>query len=390
MSFYLSFEMNILLFTAKYIPNVGGLETCVNNLAKQYRKDQTCVLTNRYPKELKGFEVIDGIETYRYFFLPLIPPTANLFVFIKYFLGIFFIPLSCVKLFLLIKKKHIQLVHVHFVYWTVFYLLVVRLFVRIKIVVSLHGDDVHVFPSESILSSFLFSSILHKADFVTACSNSLLEDAIKIVPSIQYKSKAVPNGLNVEEFKNKKSYEYKRPYIFSMGRFIEKKGFDILIEAMKIARDKGHDLCLILAGDGPLWNDYETLINKYHLENHVHLYGPANNAEKASLLKGCELFVLPSRREPFGIVILEAFASKKPVIAARVNGTPEIIQDGSNGVLVGPGNPELLSEGIINLLANEDLSNKIAVEGFETVQNKYKWNKISGQYLSLYDRIIHK
>src|SRR4029079_19216509 len=123
--------------------------------------------------------------------------------------------------------------------------------------------------------------------------------------------------------------------------------------------------------DGPLRGELEALTRSLGIWERVRFLGRKGRPQVADLMQRCEMFVLPSRAEPFGIVLIEAMACRKPVIATRVGGIPEIIEDGQNGILVEPDNPEKLAEAIIRVLKNRDLQTSLANCGYAVVHERF-------------------
>src|SRR5262249_6196832 len=99
--------------------------------------------------------------------------------------------------------------------------------------------------------------------------------------------------------------------------------------------------------------------------------GTQGAPEIARLLQGCEVFVLPSRMEPFGIAVIEAMACKAPVVASRVGGIPEIIEHEKSGILVEPEKPEALTVGLGRVLNDDDLRRKIVDNGYLRVMERF-------------------
>jgi starch synthase len=96
------------------------------------------------------------------------------------------------------------------------------------------------------------------------------------------------------------------------------------------------------------------------------------------------LFVLPSRAEPFGIVILEALASRKAVVATKAGGIPEIIQDGVTGVLVAPDDPTLLCDAMRDLLRDQAFRERLADQGYRLVAQQFHWPAAGERYESMF------
>jgi glycosyltransferase involved in cell wall biosynthesis len=141
----------------------------------------------------------------------------------------------------------------------------------------------------------------------------------------------VPNMIRVKH-QYKENTPYKSPIIIgSFGRFVAKKGFIYLIEAIKLLRQNNQDVRLLLGGDGP---DKELLLQKtreLQIESYVTFHGWVKN--KDAFFKEIDLFCLPSTIEPFGIILLEAMEHSKPIISTKSGGPEEIIRDNIDGLL---------------------------------------------------------
>lgn len=143
-----------------------------------------------------------------------------------------------------------------------------------------------------------------------------------------------------------------RNVVFGIGRLDTYKGFDLLIEAFKSARERNRDWTLEIWGDGPAKPGLEELIKRLGLAQAVFLRGLTT--EPADQLRSAGIFVLPSRYEGFSLVIAEALACGLPVISFDCQSGPrEILSDGRYGALVPPGNVEALSEAMSRLMADE-------------------------------------
>jgi glycosyltransferase involved in cell wall biosynthesis len=136
--------------------------------------------------------------------------------------------------------------------------------------------------------------------------------------------------------------------IVTVGRLVPWKQIDHLIEALAEIKDAG----LIIVGDGPERNRLEQLARDRHLADRVYFVGKRSKEETLALMAGCDLFVLNSTYEGFPHVIVEAMAVSLPVVATAVGGTPELICDGENGVLVPPAANGLLSSTIASLISS--------------------------------------
>ena len=124
-----------------------------------------------------------------------------------------------------------------------------------------------------------------------------------------------------------------------------------------------------------------------HLENSVTMAGFQD--EIYPWIDNADLVIVPSRhKEPFGIVVLEALARGKPVVASKTGGIPEIINDGQNGILVPPGDENALSEAIFKLYQKPELRAKLGYTGWKTVTEKFVPEKTVEDLACIYDQIL--
>ena len=137
-----------------------------------------------------------------------------------------------------------------------------------------------------------------------------------------------------------------RPQVCFVGNFTAEKGVDVLIEAMGLLRQQGDsNVALALIGSGGMEDRLRARVRELGLEEQVRFAGRRPHAEIPGWLTASDVFCLPSRREGCPNVVLEALASGRPVVAARVGGVPELL-DARNGVMVPPDDPSALAEGI--------------------------------------------
>jgi len=142
------------------------------------------------------------------------------------------------------------------------------------------------------------------------------------------------------------------PRIVALGRLHRNKGFGVLLAAAALARDRGLEFELTIAGDGPERTALVIEAEVLRLNDRVRFTGWVEDA--AGLLARADLFVLPSIVEPFGLVLIEAMAAGAPVVASEIDGPRDILDGGRLGALVPPDDPEALAEAIIAALADPE------------------------------------
>ena len=169
-------------------------------------------------------------------------------------------------------------------------------------------------------------------------------------------------GINSSRFT---PIHYKNPAspfrIGTIGRMVEKKGFDTLIKATAILKQKGLPLYLMIVGSGPLEKHLRDLAEKLQIKGLVEFPGPIINQDVPSWLRTLDLFVLPCQKDHNGdmdgipVVLMEAMLSGVPVVSTNISGIPELVINNLSGLLVPPQDPEALSLAMKRLLLDYEL-----------------------------------
>lgn len=167
----------------------------------------------------------------------------------------------------------------------------------------------------------------------------------------------VRNGLELERFPFRPRATISgTPHLLGVGRLVEKKGFELLIEAARRLRDSGTECRVDIVGDGPLRDTLQNLISSYQLDDVVHLLGPRTQEEVRTLLGEADLFVAPfvvgtdGNADGLPTVLLEAMATGIPCIAGDVTAVGEVIRTGETGWLVPSGDVDALLACVVEAL----------------------------------------
>ncbi|MDP2939175.1 MAG: glycosyltransferase family 4 protein [Candidatus Omnitrophota bacterium] len=380
--------MNITFISHSYLPNIGGVELSIKNLCRQFlnKGHKINIITELNPRNLKSHEVIDGIVVDRFLFPSFRLLRDNFFLIVYLILSASFFIL---RLWEIMRKNNSRIINIHNVGPNGYYILLLSYFYRFRLIVTLHGFNKQILPFLPKKRSWIFNKILKRADYITSCSQNLLDDAKRCVPEIKDKSTIIPNGVNPEMFKSKDKYHHPRPYIFSLGRLQSiQKGFDILLISFREILDRGYDIDLIIAGQGNHFKELKHFAGLLKMDERVFIIESKNRKEVINFFNSCEFFVLPSRIEPFGIVNLEAMAAGKAIVATDAGGVPEIVKDGINGVLVKPKDDKSLAQGMMRLLDNAEFRNRLGENGRRMVKD-YSWERIADRYLEVYRKVLN-
>ncbi len=379
--------MNLLL-VVPWDQEYGGVASVVGNLARQLHKKghqtfflhpgDTDILETRTTKwHFPGYRL-----NLRDPFIPDVP--------VKSIVAFFYYLFPTLRqLSRLLVEQKINIVNIHYPGESGIYFALLRKFCRFKLVVSIHGAD--LFPNGKPKSHYSRSIqfLLNTADLIITPSQNTLKAVITVFPHLQSKGMFIHNGINLDEFVPESFLPYSgKEYILCVATHEYKKGIDVLIQALARLNSSKAGLELWLVGEGPLHGELEQLVRDLDLKTRVKFLGSRNRAEIWKLMHQCTLFVLPSRAEPFGIVLLEALACRKPVIATAVGGIPEIIEHGKNGILVEPENPEVLSTAIETVLQDKELQEIMGWNGYETVKHRFQWETAATRYVSVFQGLL--
>ncbi len=173
--------------------------------------------------------------------------------------------------------------------------------------------------------------------------------------------------------------------IISIAELHERKGLKYLIKAVSEVKIKYPNIKLVIVGEGGERKNLEDLIKDLKLENHMILIGRRKEIPK--LLKSSNIFVLPSRREAFGLVNLEAMITPLPVIASHIGGIPEIVKDEETGILVKPEDEKELAKALEKLISDPKLREKMAEKGFLRVKENFSAKEMAEKYEKLYTNV---
>ncbi len=205
------------------------------------------------------------------------------------------------------------------------------------------------------------------------------------IPSNKGKTKVISNAVPIPKFLN--SCSVKTYDILFVGRLTKQKSVEILLKAIKILKNKySKNLKIAIVGDGELKENLNNLTVELGVNREVKFLGVRKDVKE--LMVSSKIFVLPSRWEGFGIVIIEAMSNMLPVIATNVGGIPELIEDGKDGILVPPENPKALARAISNLLENEELREKLSKAAYRKVREKYSIDTYSVHMLDFYKSLV--
>jgi L-malate glycosyltransferase len=254
---------------------------------------------------------------------------------------------------------------------------------------SVWGDDILEFPRKSPIHNLAIKRVLKRADYITATSNMLAEKTRKLSePSKEIT--VIPFGVDLNKFKPERKSSGDKIVIGTVRGFTPKYGLEYLIKAFAQLRQKHPNIKLTLIGDGPLRPQLVSLANSLGTTADITFTGAIPNDEVAVKLRSFDIFVMPSVGEGdiFGVAAVEAMASGLPVVATRVGGLPEVVDDGKTGKIVEPANTESLAGGLESYILSEELRLNHGSLGRAKVERLYDWSQNAKTMEDLYRTII--
>ncbi|MEM4308789.1 MAG: glycosyltransferase family 4 protein [Thermoplasmata archaeon] len=290
-----------------------------------------------------------------------------------------------------------DIVHIHSssflgFYYNALYLFISRIFnSKAKIIFHYHGvalRDFYQFANP--IGKFLIRKCFEDSDFIISPSKLILEDIHKICKNPNLRR--IRNGVDISKFKQISQNEARatlglpldKKIIFNVSNLVVYKGHKYLISAIKEILKERKDIICIIGGQGPERDNLLRKISELKLEGHVRLIGFIPDEYMSLWLNACDVFVLPSLYESFGIVLVEALACGKPLVATRTAGSVEVITSDDYGLLCKPADPTDLANKILIALEKKWDSNKI----LKYVTENFTWEKVAEELGRIYEECL--
>ncbi|MGC8605675.1 MAG: glycosyltransferase family 4 protein, partial [Desulfomonilaceae bacterium] len=237
---------------------------------------------------------------------------------------------------------------------------------------SFTGRAGDIYPPDGALQEKVKS-----AKFVISDNMTNVPYLEKVVPDSKGKIFGIYNGIPLEKMVEAPVLMIPPYKLLALGRFDRIKAFHVLIHACKVLQDSGLDFKLILAGDGPQKFKLKYLVYRLGLKDRVDFPGFIPYNLVSDLFCSADVFVMSSAvhrsgdRDGLPTVILEALAHRLPVVSTDVCGIPEVIHNGTTGLLVPQNDPESLAKAILEMLRDRDLALNMARNGRELVLREF-------------------
>jgi N-acetyl-alpha-D-glucosaminyl L-malate synthase BshA len=259
-----------------------------------------------------------------------------------------------------------------------------------QVVTTLHGTDITLVGNDQSFSEIVAFSI-EQSDGVTAVSASL-RDATRNELGVRREIEVIPNFLDCSMYRRKDVPDLRRRFapdagtklLMHMSNFRPVKRIESVMRVF--ARVAGRIRArLLLVGDGPDLPLAYRLGRELGVASLVDALGEQEGV--IPLLSTADVFLLPSAQESFGLAALEAMACEVPVVASRVGGLPEVIDDGVTGLLHPPDDLDAMAESAVRLLTDDQLHERIARAACRTVHERFCSERVVPMYEAYYERV---
>ncbi len=291
------------------------------------------------------------------------------------------------------RRHRFDLLHCHSIYPTGYIAARCPTLAGVPLVVTSHGDvSSERFARQAGLPE-RYRLTLERADATIAISHFIEQRFKELCPAIR-RIDRISNGVNALEY----ALPALRPpdlpapirpheYLLFVGRLVEQKGVDLLLEAF--ARATQPPVHLVVAGAGSARVELEALATRLATSDRVHFLGVAEGEAKRYLYQNALCTVMPSRSfEGFGLVALESLAAGRPVVGSDIPGLREVIADGRTGILTPPDSAEGLAQTLSRVLAKRHWLNRLGEEGRRVAAN-YGWDRVAERHLEVYRELCH-
>ena len=297
----------------------------------------------------------------------------------------------------IVKKWGITTISVHYPSpgTLTFALLRVAGLCRARLLTTFHGSDLEEAVSARGVRRWAWKAVIRWSDAISTVSESLRISLLETFPEGTGKTWTIPNGIDPERLEEERRewasaggewIRVEGRFVLSVGNYVPAKGQDTLVRAFaRVVASIGDSRLVIVGRQGPSLGALRALVSELGLSSRVTLLVDEPHARVMDLFDRAEMFVLPSNREGFPVVLLEAGYKGLPVLANRVGGISELIDSGRDGLLLDPEDTNALAGNIERLWVDRKLAHRLGAALQRKVLDTFTWERAAQQYLGIMD-----
>lgn len=378
-------KIGVCMIIAYFPPVVGGTEIQTLRLAKALiaKGIRVFVITRRL-SGLRRFEMMEGVPVYRLF-----TAASGVIASLSFMFSSF--------LFLIKNRKKYQIIHAHLPSSPAITAAVARKLLRKKVVVKFacSGKSGNIQTSDRAYLGRAKLRFLMKYVDIFACPSKDVKRELINYGFDKERVVEIPNGVDITLFHPVDSPERENlrkrfnlpslPIVVYSGRLESRKKLETLLKAwqnvLKIKRSH-----LVIIGEGSQKDSLRNLAQGLRIIDFLRFTGHIGNVNR--YLQAADAFVFPSAAEGLSNALLEAMATELPIVATRIGGTDEAMENDKNGILVEPDNVEELARGIITLLSQPEVARRLGRAARRTIEENYSIGRVAQKHIKLYEEII--
>ncbi|MGD1715902.1 glycosyltransferase family 4 protein [Dapis sp. BLCC M172] len=387
--------MKILVLSWEFPPRIiGGIARHVAELYPELVKlGHEIHLVTVKSGEAPMYEIVDGIEVHR---VP-VGPSHNFFHWIANMNE----AMGRHGGKLITEDKNFDIIHAHD--WLVAdAAIALKHIFRLPLIATIHATEngrhngIHNHSQQYIHEKE--KELVYNAWRVIVCSNYMRGDVTRTLDSPWDKIDVIYNGICPEKKPSRDEFDsvhFRRHFaadeekiVYYLGRMTPEKGLSVLIHAApKVIEEMGSKVKFIMIGGGKT-DHWKQEVWNLGISERFYFTGfmSEENLHKFQAIADCAVF--PSLYEPFGIVALESFAAKVPVVVSDTGGLPEVVEHGRTGIVSKVGNPNSLAWGIIEALRDPNYVQKLVNNAYQELEHKFSWDRIAKQTDGVYQRVV--
>jgi glycosyltransferase involved in cell wall biosynthesis len=384
--------VRLAFWCTSYIAGFGGAEKMVNDLLNRLvTRDKQIFLVAREPRD--GEPVSDpyaplhpAVSVYRNSFANPFDDLRRPYMFFVRWMQYL---KAAIQVGLYLRRNRIELVHLHYVSFDVVLLVLLKWLLGYKLIITFSGSDVHLATPGNLAGAKLRLAVRH-ADRVTAVSRDLCR---RLTAGFECADPVfLPNGVDVQQVRRQAADSFspvEDGHLIFCGRLTAIKRVPFLVDAFHRAVQNGCSLRLYIVGDGEEADRIDQHISHLDIGDRVIRVGALTHAQALNAISRSRCLVLSSSNEGLPLVVLEAMALGRPVIAPDTGGLGEMVVHGQNGYLYPTDRPDLLTDSLVAVSRDRGLADRLGARGPEAIRGAYSLDSVVERYCQIYRETLH-
>ena len=288
------------------------------------------------------------------------------------------------------RQRHLDIVHTHLFHADIYGTLAARLAGIRRLVSTKHGFNPW---RRQRLYGWLDRLAAGRQTHIITISDAIGQWLVQVERLPATKMSTIHYALDVGHFRGDQRMSpvlatLSRPLIGTVTRLLHQKGVHILLDAFATCLRHVPQASLVVLGDGPERPALEAQVRAHGMAQRVHFLGYMATPDVSAIMRGVDIFVFPTFGEGFGLVLLEAMAWGKPVVASQVMAIPEIVRHGETGLLVPPDDIASLAQALLRLMQDLPLCHRLGMAGQRRVEREFTVERMVQQTVCVYDQLL--